>query len=1324
MFPMIDFRKSITVFAAIGFGAVTAAPFEARAHYGYSGHDHVVADPGAWDEAMSIATSTVLDLPAGLPKAFSVTIPFSGQRLTLRLEKHEVFGENTRFLVSDGKGGLTEIERGLDRSYLGRVAERPDFAVSAVLTEGGLIATVLRPGQAAIAVEPFRGTGIGSLHMVSTGSAADYRGDAPRGETRTVAPPTVPEAKETAASSGPTTTVFMETGKTGAPAIESAATLPPTRVMNVLEYEIGVEIGSKAFYADTAYNGDLAYAQSVAQGLVGNLDARFLRSAGVKNRLGTVIIRTDVATDPLIGTVTKGDSSSLYAFRNYWNDHSGEVGNTHDLAVYHVKYAPSGIAFVNSVGGSYRYALSCGNGATSWADGTIAHEFGHSWNLKHVGDAPISEYDYEGGGAPPGQFYEAKPRNGSGSSSAGGDHVFVSIMHGGGSHNIGRLATDEANTVQSTRQSKSGYGDPVASPGAIAPFGYRDMAVTTGDPITIDVIANDYDCNNDVLDAELLDTVSQRGGTISLSVGTGPGGRNEIIYTPLAGVNGIDFFHYTVRDATGRSDWCAVYVDNAGPVVVDTTLTAYNYDLGPAGSPVLSDWMAITPDTTGDIHWTGGSIGSADRGSGDGVNDANRDFVYGREDAQLNHTIANGIWAITINMGDKDYSHDLMGVRAEGMTLRTGLNSAAGEFPYVNGEVTVTDGELNFEFFDDGGSDPNWAITRLSLTKVADILIVDTDETSYNYDLGPFDSPVMTGWTGITPLTQGDVFWSGDAISSRDRDPGGRINDINRDFIQGSGTSRLNHKLAAGVWRVVFNMGDSDFEHDLMGVRAEGTLITDSITSPAEQFSYVDENGASTTPTSFDVVVTDGELTLEFFDNGGSDPNWVVTRMSLTKMGEANILVDTTLLSYDYDLGPVGSPVESGYAAITEATVGDIFWSGEAVTSQDRGTDSDLLRDFVGSSGSSTLNHKLASGIWDIVLEMGDSDYFYDLVRVRAEGFTIASNLTASIGIVHTVTGRVTVTDGDFNLEFFDDGGRGSGWVLNRLSLRRVDGPIVLIDPTTNDGSFESLDDNGIGDGSNDHKMDAGASEVVGSDATPGASGVFGGVWTVSHDGDAEQGGWLDRGPATPYASDGLIGMFQDGGRRTTSLTTVASILGVHGYTTVREGDVFSFSFDHNGESAGTGTYSSLRLSFDGGSRFLTIGTGANTDGDESAFQTTRGTYTATAADATSAATDGLLVQFVLIDANGNNWSDNVRLSVTPVRRILGMARNPDQTMTFSWDSEVGASYTLRYAPALGTPMPGWAIENDNIPSGGTTSTYRTTTTFPGNAHFFAVEKN
>ncbi len=326
---------------------------------------------------------------------------------------------------------------------------------------------------------------------------------------------------------------------------DSTATLRPRKKIEVYEYEVGVEIGSRAFHG--AYKGDMDYCMSIAEGMMENLDRRFLHGAGVKHRLGTVVVRHDKDKDPLRDDILNFAEGSLYAFRDYWNRNSREVGDTHDLAVYHVYSPPSGRAWVDSVGGSNRYAISCGRGATSWANGTISHEFGHSWKLAHNN---IS-----------GLFYEARPRVDYGTDQSGGRNYFISIMNGKGEHNVSRLSTEEAEVVMSAKKAKLSFGDKAKDLGPVRPFGAYDRVSAKGDaPVTIDVIANDYDSNNDILDVQLLDTVSNQGGTISLSAGTGPGGRNEIIYTPPTSIKGEDFFHYRVFDTTGLSDWGCVYV--------------------------------------------------------------------------------------------------------------------------------------------------------------------------------------------------------------------------------------------------------------------------------------------------------------------------------------------------------------------------------------------------------------------------------------------------------------------------------------------------------------------------------------------------------------------------------------------------------------------------------------------------------------------------------------------------------------------------------------------------------------------------------------------
>ncbi|SNS67414.1 Ig-like domain-containing protein [Antarctobacter heliothermus] len=84
-------------------------------------------------------------------------------------------------------------------------------------------------------------------------------------------------------------------------------------------------------------------------------------------------------------------------------------------------------------------------------------------------------------------------------------------------------------------------GDPNAPPVAVA-----DMAETDeGDPVVIDVLANDSDPDGDPLTLDSIAT-DPTNGTVALS-----GGGDSYTYTPDAGFTGTDTFSYTVTDGNG-----------------------------------------------------------------------------------------------------------------------------------------------------------------------------------------------------------------------------------------------------------------------------------------------------------------------------------------------------------------------------------------------------------------------------------------------------------------------------------------------------------------------------------------------------------------------------------------------------------------------------------------------------------------------------------------------------------------------------------------------------------------------------------------------------
>jgi hypothetical protein len=70
---------------------------------------------------------------------------------------------------------------------------------------------------------------------------------------------------------------------------------------------------------------------------------------------------------------------------------------------------------------------------------------------------------------------------------------------------------------------------------------------------------------------------------------------------------------------------------------------------------------------------------------------------------------------VTVIIGDQSYLHDSIDIYAEGVLKANNVYAAAGTFMEVTFTVTVSDGQLNLLFHDDGGTDANWVITALTV---------------------------------------------------------------------------------------------------------------------------------------------------------------------------------------------------------------------------------------------------------------------------------------------------------------------------------------------------------------------------------------------------------------------------------------------------------------------------------------------------------------------------------------------------------------------------------------------------------------------------------
>lgn len=124
----------------------------------------------------------------------------------------------------------------------------------------------------------------------------------------------------------------------------------------------------------------------------------------------------------------------------------------------------------------------------------------------------------------------------------------------------------------------------------------------------------------------------------------------------------------------------------------------------------------MTVYTAGGFGWIDAS-GLKSRDRSNPADDLKRDFVTHSSAARtFKLDLHNGNYTVNITMGDNDYAHDNMVVKANGNTMLADVDNAVAAFTVNTFVVTVTDGTLSLEFSDAGGADPSWVINTLSIT--------------------------------------------------------------------------------------------------------------------------------------------------------------------------------------------------------------------------------------------------------------------------------------------------------------------------------------------------------------------------------------------------------------------------------------------------------------------------------------------------------------------------------------------------------------------------------------------------------------------------------
>jgi uncharacterized repeat protein (TIGR01451 family) len=145
-------------------------------------------------------------------------------------------------------------------------------------------------------------------------------------------------------------------------------------------------------------------------------------------------------------------------------------------------------------------------------------------------------------------------------------------------------------------------GTQTSSPATVTVTVFNAAPVAVADSFTgtraaaqpIDVLGNDADANGDTLSISGVSGVSP-GASVTVAP-TGPGGRDQVLYTPASGFVGTDTFSYTASDGRGGTSTATVTV-----TVVDATPVAVDDSASPAtAGPVTVDVLANDSDPDGD----------------------------------------------------------------------------------------------------------------------------------------------------------------------------------------------------------------------------------------------------------------------------------------------------------------------------------------------------------------------------------------------------------------------------------------------------------------------------------------------------------------------------------------------------------------------------------------------------------------------------------------------------------------------------------------------------------------------------------------------------
>ncbi len=290
-------------------------------------------------------------------------------------------------------------------------------------------------------------------------------------------------------------------------------------------FDVGIDLDYRYYNQRT----NVAECLEAAEFTISQIKAMYLRDALLQPALARIIVRASQAHCPYEGT---SGTDLLSLVKTEWNTNHTDADR--DIVALSTPDIGGGVAWVGVVGSNYGYSVNGCVDSNGVFDSIWKHELGHNWGA----------LDHQAG-----------------------DPEGKTIVCG---NQYGRFAGPSLKKVFTERNNEI---DVLDNQGAystinIPPYAALDTIQCTGSSVTTDPLANDHDANADDISLILYDSVSEKGGSIILSSGTGENGRDELIYSAPSGLNEeMDFFYYKIEDSGGMTATgvTMVYVQEGDP---------------------------------------------------------------------------------------------------------------------------------------------------------------------------------------------------------------------------------------------------------------------------------------------------------------------------------------------------------------------------------------------------------------------------------------------------------------------------------------------------------------------------------------------------------------------------------------------------------------------------------------------------------------------------------------------------------------------------------------------------------------------------------------